>query len=461
MILICGPCVIENLSKLRKDAKEIVAIVNKYNNIDFYFKSSCIKDNRTRIQNYSGPGFKSGIKSLIKIKEEFHCKITTDFHTVEQIETYAKYVDLIQIPAFLAMQTSLAKAASKTGKPIHIKKPQWLSSGDVKKPVSKIKNLNKDTKVFITDRGTTFGYDNVVMDPRHIRHMNETSNCDAVLVDITHPQNHSKIYNRSYAFDLGMSSIASGANGLFIESTIDPMNASCDADSQIPVKDLLKYIKGFINLYNYINRTYTSNIYEIKKFIKSLDEWDVYNPITINGELLIDGNRRKMENQHIRINAIANNIKPNSSYLDMGCNSGFIIKELIELKNIKATGVDIEDDIIKLCKLINKIENLNINFIKQDIKKFIIECRKNNIKFDNVSMLSIGDFNETVLLLDFLLSITKYNLFLEPTNHEGMSISESKEKIKKLFPKKYNIEILTITDYQNRFLLKVQNAKYK
>lgn len=252
MILICGPCVIDNLRDLKVDACEISATMEKHPDIDFYFKASCIKDNRTSLKNYYGSGFTIGIQYLEEVKKEYGMKITTDFHTVEQLDVYGHRVDLIQIPAFLAMQTSLINAAVKIGKPIHIKKPQWLPPYDVKKPVSKVKEQKKDTPVFMTDRGTTFGYGSVMVDSRHIKMM-KTSGCDKVIVDITHPQNHSDVFSADYAEQLGMASLAAGADGLFIESTYNPAVAKCDGDSMIPTGQLYHYINKFAKLYRFLN----------------------------------------------------------------------------------------------------------------------------------------------------------------------------------------------------------------
>ncbi|MCF8019815.1 MAG: hypothetical protein K9L62_10430 [Vallitaleaceae bacterium] len=251
MILICGPCVIDTFDDLKRDAKNIAAIVESYPQINFFFKSSCVKDNRTNIKNYYGPGFEKGIKYLSQIRFEVGVKITTDFHTIEQIEKYSHIVDLIQIPAFLSMQTSLINAAVKTGKPIHIKKAQWLPPYDIKKPISKVLDQNNQAKLFITDRGTTFGYGNVMFDPRHIKMMK--NNGAKILVDITHLQNHSEIYDRTYAEQVGMAAIAAGADGLFIESTYKPETAKCDGDSMISTLMLERYIKHFTKLYNFIN----------------------------------------------------------------------------------------------------------------------------------------------------------------------------------------------------------------
>lgn len=250
MILICGPCVIENFAFLEADANIIKKITDRYSDIDFYFKSSCVKDNRSTLLNYRGPGFDVGIDYLLKIKSK-GIKITSDFHNIEQIKQYGHLVDLIQIPAFLAMQTSLINEAVKIRKPIHIKKPQWMPPYDVKKPISKVLEQNSVAKVFITDRGTTFGYGNVMFDPRHIRMMK--NNGAKVLVDITHLQNHSTIYDHTYAEQVGMAAIAAGADGLFMESTFIPRDARCDADAMISTGVLYRYIDKFIKLYRFIN----------------------------------------------------------------------------------------------------------------------------------------------------------------------------------------------------------------
>ena len=252
MILISGPCVIENKEILNETAKNIIEVINVYNEIDFYFKSSCIKDNRTNNNNFKGVGFEKGIEYLLDVKQRYGVKITTDFHTAFQVKKYAKYVDLIQIPAFLAMQSSLLDEVAKYDIPINIKKPQFLNPHNIKNPVNKIKDQNKNAIVYATDRGTKFGYDEVMFDPRHIPAMKETGVCDKTLVDITHPQNHSKMYSRNYAYTLGMASIASGADGLFMETHIDPSKALCDGDSQLTIIDFTNYINKFINLYNMI-----------------------------------------------------------------------------------------------------------------------------------------------------------------------------------------------------------------
>jgi 2-dehydro-3-deoxyphosphooctonate aldolase (KDO 8-P synthase) len=252
MILIAGPCVIESKDKLFKDAERISKYIDKFN-IDYYFKASCVKDNRTSLDNFKGVGFYEGYELLHKIRQEFGFKITTDFHTPDQINMFGSMVDLIQIPAFLSMQTSLTTQACIWEIPVNMKKPQWLPPYDVCKPVEKMKDVNATAEVWVTDRGTTFGYGNNMFDPRHIRKMKQSSYADKVLMDTTHPQNHSEIYDRTYAFELAKSAIVCGADGIFAEITTTPATALCDGDSMIQIDHFFDELPKLINLWELMN----------------------------------------------------------------------------------------------------------------------------------------------------------------------------------------------------------------
>ena len=458
MILICGPCVIDDFESLDNDAKRISAIVDKYRNIEFFFKASCVKNNRTNINNYYGPDFETGIKYLTEIKARYGIKITTDFHTEEQIRKYAHAVDLIQIPAFLAMQTSLVNEAVKIGKDIHIKKPQWLPPYEVHKPISKVKDQNPDIRVFITDRGTTFGYGNVMFDPRHIKLMKQTSQCDKVLVDITHLQNHSPIYHWDDAKEVGSAALAAGADGLFMESTAFPEKAKCDGDCMIPTHELGKYIKHFVGLHEFSQ----AELLGINEFSKSMDYWEVYNPITLHDMLIRDSAKRPYNQQYIRLDALAPQIKFGSTLLDLGCNAGFFIRELSKLRNIIATGVDNQPNLIELCNMINDFEQLNATFIQADMLKLIQKYRSKKTRFDYVLLTSVFDFDACEAIFPQLLEITNIKVFVEPTNHEGRSKKEMSQIFQEKFGDPYNAKFLTTTDYQNRFLFMVdKNAQNK
>jgi len=251
MILIAGPCVIEDYDTLYYTAKKLKDII-KYKIIDFYFKSSILKDNRTYHDSYKGVDFIKGIKYLQNIRDEFNIKITTDFHSVEQIKEYGNKVDLIQIPAFLAKQTSLLKAAVETGNEIHIKKPQHLGPVEANFIIDNIYKMNYNNSIIISDRGTLLGYNKTFLDPRHIPIMKNSS--AKVLADITHP-NKNYPYNNFMKLSqtLAKASIAAGADGLFIETHPNCNEAKCDSGTMYPLKEMEKLIKDIYELYQFIN----------------------------------------------------------------------------------------------------------------------------------------------------------------------------------------------------------------
>jgi len=250
MILIAGPCVIEDIATLDNIAQKMCNVIEG-RNIDFYFKASAIKDNRTKITNYSGVGMEQGISMLIDIKKKYSIKITTDFHNEIDISRYGSFVDLIQIPAYLAQQTSILRAASRMGKPIHIKKPQFLGPEESAQLVDKLYDLEFKERIFLTDRGTMFGYNQTMMDPRHIGIMMKKT-AIPILVDVTHP-------NKNYPYDeynslvLARSAIVSGASGIFLETHPNCDKALCDSKTMIPLKDIEDFIDDVYSLYSYIN----------------------------------------------------------------------------------------------------------------------------------------------------------------------------------------------------------------
>ena len=249
MILIAGPCVIDEVKSLYAVARELKSILKHFPHIDFYFKSSCVKDNRSKLTDYYGPGFNKGVIILQDIKKEFDFKISTDFHSVEDIKTYSKYVDLIQIPAFLAKQTSIIRAAAETGLPVHIKKPQFIGPHHISSIYSKINEINKNATIFISDRGTCFGYDYWMFDPRHIRIMRSCATPNVkLLADVTHPNQFLEDY--TYAFELGTSAIVSGADGIFLETHNNVLFSQCAEDTQIPSQNVWEYINAFSIYYN-------------------------------------------------------------------------------------------------------------------------------------------------------------------------------------------------------------------
>lgn len=256
MKVIAGPCVIENKEILETVAKELVNIIED-KDIDFYFKSSCVKDNRTLITGFRGVGFEKGIKYLLDIKKQFGCKITTDFHSVEDLERWGEYVDLIQIPAFLAKQTSIIKAAASLGKSIHIKKPQFIGPIEARSITLKAKHNNPNQEVIMTDRGTMLGYDRVFMDPRHIELMKDGNNAK-VLVDCTHPNKNYPIRTtHNHIFTLAQSYISAGSDGIFFETHSRCNNAKCDSKTMLPLEYARQLIERSYELYTFINNRKT------------------------------------------------------------------------------------------------------------------------------------------------------------------------------------------------------------
>ena len=243
-LLIAGPCVIEDYDITFKIAKYLKKITQELK-IPFVFKSSFDKANRTSIESYRGPGFSEGLRILSKIKQELDIKIISDIHLPEQAEKAAETLDIIQIPAFLCRQTDLISAACKTGRPVNIKKGQFLSPFECKNIINKAKQTGSNS-VSITERGTTFGYNNLVVDFRSIDIIKKMG--VPVIFDATHSVQlpgagiNSSAGNREFVPVLSRAAIAAGADGLFIETHPDPDNALCDGPNSIELNTLKKLL---------------------------------------------------------------------------------------------------------------------------------------------------------------------------------------------------------------------------
>jgi len=239
IVLIAGPCVIENEELIINTAKEIQKITEQLN-IPFIFKSSYKKANRTSLNSFIGIGDKEALQILAKVKEHFHIPILTDVHSIQEIELAAQYVDVLQIPAFLCRQTELLIAAGKTGKAVNIKKGQFLAPEDMKFAIEKILSVNNN-KILLTERGTTFGYHNLVVDMRSLVIMRELG--FPVVMDATHsvqlPSKGDKSSGQpKFIKPLAKAATAVGIDALFMEVHPNPREALSDADSQLPLSDL-------------------------------------------------------------------------------------------------------------------------------------------------------------------------------------------------------------------------------
>ncbi len=239
LTILAGPCALESADIARKVAGNLKEICAKLN-INYVFKSSFDKANRSSITSYRGPGLEEGLKILSEIKREFNVPIVTDIHAPEQAQIVAEVADIIQIPAFLCRQTDLLVAAAKTGKIVNIKKGQFLAPEQMESLVKKVEDAGNNN-ILLTDRGTSFGYNNLVVDFRGIEIMQKFGY--PVVFDATHsvqlPGANGTCSggDRRFVPTLAKAAMAVGANALFFEVHPDPDNALCDGPNMIKLTD--------------------------------------------------------------------------------------------------------------------------------------------------------------------------------------------------------------------------------
>ena len=253
--LIAGPCVVEG-EDIVFEIAEKVATICKQLEISYIFKASYKKANRTSLNSFTGLGDEFGLELIKKTGEKFNIPTITDVHTAEECAIAAKYVDVLQIPAFLCRQTDLLLAAAETGKIVNIKKGQFLSGPSMKFAADKIKHAGNE-KVLLTERGTTFGYQDLVVDYRNIPWMKETG-CP-VIMDVTHslqqPNQTSGITggNPQLIETIAKAAIATGADGLFIETHPNPAKAKSDGANMLQLNLLENLLKGLIKIRQAVN----------------------------------------------------------------------------------------------------------------------------------------------------------------------------------------------------------------
>lgn len=239
LTIIAGPCAAESQEILDETAKGLKEITKKLG-INFIFKSSFDKANRSSIYSYRGPGLEKGLEMLQAVNDKFDIPIVTDIHTPDQAEPVSKVVDMLQIPAFLCRQTDLLVAAAKTGKIVNIKKGQFLAPEQMGQLVKKVEDSGND-KILLTDRGCSFGYNNLVVDFRAIPIMQTFGY--PVVFDATHSvqlpgaQGTSSGGDRRFVPTLAKAAVAAGANALFFEVHPDPEKAKCDGPNMLYLKD--------------------------------------------------------------------------------------------------------------------------------------------------------------------------------------------------------------------------------
>ena len=240
MVLIAGPCVIESEGLCLDTAKRIKDITVKLD-IPFIFKCSFDKANRMSIESFRGPGIKKGLEVLNKVKDKVKVPVLSDVHCVKDMQEAAKVLDIIQIPAFLCRQTDIVVAAAKTGKVVNIKKGQFLAPWNIL-PIIKKVEATGNKNIIITERGVSFGYNNLVTDFRALEIMRNLGY--PVIYDATHSiqipagQGSSSGGQREFVAGLSRAAIAFGCDGLFLEVHPDPDKALCDGPNMINLKDL-------------------------------------------------------------------------------------------------------------------------------------------------------------------------------------------------------------------------------
>lgn len=251
-VLFAGPCVIESEDIVMEVAQEMKRICDKLN-INYIFKSSFDKANRSSIHSFRGPGIEEGLRILCIVKETYNLPIITDVHEPWQCAKVAQVVDIIQIPAFLCRQTDLLVAAANTKLPVNIKKGQFLAPWDMKNVVNKVKESGNN-KIMLCERGSSFGYNNLVVDMRSLLEMKKLGY--PIVFDVTHSvqkpggKGESTDGDREYVVPLMKAGLAIGVDAIFAEVHPDPDNAKSDGPNMLKLSDMEEILKEAIKIDN-------------------------------------------------------------------------------------------------------------------------------------------------------------------------------------------------------------------
>jgi len=256
LVLIAGPCVIESEEIVLQTATQIKQIAERLS-LPFIFKSSYLKDNRSSASSYQGPGLEKGLRILEKVKAECGVPVISDIHAASDAAPAAEVLDIIQIPAYLSMQTSITLAAARTGKPLNVKKGQFLHPQDMKNVIDKIESVG-NTQILLTERGSCFGYHNLVVDIRALPMMRSFGY--PVVIDPTHSI---RVYGISSSDPAGgtpefvpvisRAAVAAGCDAVFIETHPNCEAALCDAASMWPLQKLEGLLRQLIEIHNLVS----------------------------------------------------------------------------------------------------------------------------------------------------------------------------------------------------------------
>jgi 2-dehydro-3-deoxyphosphooctonate aldolase (KDO 8-P synthase) len=249
-VLIAGPCVIESEPLVLETAHRIAEIARALN-IPYIFKSSYDKANRTSLSSFRGPGIKEGLAILKKVKEQVGVPVLTDVHSVEEAAQAGEAVDVLQIPAFLCRQTDLLVAAARTGRVVNVKKGQFLSPGDMANVVAKLEESGT-RRILLTERGSSFGYNNLVVDMRALPIMRKFGY--PVVFDATHSVQlpggggTTSSGQREFVAPLACAAAAAGCDGFFMEVHPDPDHAPSDGPNMVPLHDLKRLLERLMRI---------------------------------------------------------------------------------------------------------------------------------------------------------------------------------------------------------------------
>lgn len=257
-VLLAGPDVIEGDGSLNQETAQVLKEITQRLGITFYFKSSYDKANRTSHQAYRGPGVEEGLAILNRIKQEEGVALLTDIHSPEEAAQAGKIVDCVQVPAFLSRQTDLLIAAGQTGKLVNLKKGQFLSPRDVIHAVDKVRSTGNN-QIYVCERGTTFGYNNLVVDMRCFPIVHEAGY--PIIFDATHSvqlpggSGTASSGERQFVITLARAAVAAGCDGLFIETHPDPDKAPCDGPNMIPLSWVEPLLESLLAIRQTVERS--------------------------------------------------------------------------------------------------------------------------------------------------------------------------------------------------------------